>query len=147
VPRVGLDDNFFSLGGDSLQVLRIQTEAERQGLSLKASDILQHPTLRLLAGRVTATAPARAKAEQASVPFGLLPESEREALRGYEDAFPASRLQLGMLYHGQAHADSSLYHDVFTYHLKMGWDAERFRGALELVVAAHPALRSSFDLG
>ncbi|HEX8805343.1 MAG TPA: phosphopantetheine-binding protein, partial [Candidatus Aquilonibacter sp.] len=50
VERVGLDDDFFSLGGDSIQLFQITARANQSGLPLKAKELLRYPTLETLAG-------------------------------------------------------------------------------------------------
>lgn len=42
---IGLDDNFFALGGDSLNALQVAAEVEKQGYHLSASDLLKYPTI------------------------------------------------------------------------------------------------------
>jgi amino acid adenylation domain-containing protein len=49
VPRVGADDNFFALGGDSLLVVAVVTLARERGLELSPQQVLECPTLRDLA--------------------------------------------------------------------------------------------------
>ena len=46
--KVGIDDNFFDLGGDSLIAIKFQIEALNKGLALTYSDIFSNPTIRLL---------------------------------------------------------------------------------------------------
>ncbi|KAL6855594.1 NRPS [Amphichorda felina] len=52
---VGLDDSFFSVGGDSLAAMRLVGEAHKIGLKLAVVDIFRHPTLRGMAIRVAST--------------------------------------------------------------------------------------------
>ena len=47
--RVGLDDDFFALGGDSIQLFQITARANQSGLQLKAKELLHQPTLGALA--------------------------------------------------------------------------------------------------
>ena len=51
VEEVGVEDNFFDLGGDSLTALRSMMEANRAGMSLAASSIFQYQTVAALATR------------------------------------------------------------------------------------------------
>jgi len=46
---IGLDDNFFNLGGDSLSSLRIVAKARACGLRVTVRKIFSHPTVRALA--------------------------------------------------------------------------------------------------
>ena len=47
--RVGTDDDFFSLGGDSLLVIQLVSKAKLCNISLTARQVFQHKTPRLLA--------------------------------------------------------------------------------------------------
>ena len=76
----------------------------------------------------------------------MLPLIDRAALHDAEDAFPATVLQLGMLFHSIERADSTMYKDVFRYRVAMPWREEEFTDAFDRLVARHPALRSSFEL-
>lgn len=52
VARVGADDNFFSLGGDSLMVIRVSVAAGRQGLRITPAMLFQSQTVAELARAV-----------------------------------------------------------------------------------------------
>jgi len=46
VPRVGIDENFFALGGDSLLLVELLAAIEsRFGRTLEATQVMQHPTI------------------------------------------------------------------------------------------------------
>lgn len=49
VERVGVDDDFFALGGSSLIVMKVVLEAMKRKLSLEYGDVFRAPTPRLLA--------------------------------------------------------------------------------------------------
>lgn len=49
---VGVEDNFFDLGGDSILSIRIVAKAHRQGLKLTSKQLFEHPTIAELAQRV-----------------------------------------------------------------------------------------------
>jgi amino acid adenylation domain-containing protein len=50
--RVGVEDNFFSLGGDSILSIRIVSMLKTRGIVLDVKDIFLHQTIRQLVGRV-----------------------------------------------------------------------------------------------
>ncbi|WP_237546667.1 non-ribosomal peptide synthetase, partial [Streptomyces sp. SID161] len=61
VARVGVDDNFFMLGGDSILSIQVVSRARAAGLTLTPRDLFRHPTVAELAaaadgGAVTAVA-------------------------------------------------------------------------------------------
>ncbi|MFE9804546.1 SDR family NAD(P)-dependent oxidoreductase [Streptomyces goshikiensis] len=45
---LGVEDDFFALGGDSMLALTVTARLRRQGLPLKESDFFRHPTIREL---------------------------------------------------------------------------------------------------
>ena len=53
VPSVGLDDDFFVLGGDSLAVARIVFEAATEGVTIDPNLFIQYRTIREMGSEVT----------------------------------------------------------------------------------------------
>lgn len=53
VAEVGADDNFFDLGGDSILLVDVVTQAREQGFDLTPVTIFEHPTVRALARHLT----------------------------------------------------------------------------------------------
>ncbi|KAJ5798483.1 AMP-dependent synthetase/ligase [Penicillium pulvis] len=47
---IGLQDDFFDLGGDVFKAMLLSTKARLSGLPITAADIHDHPSLRELAG-------------------------------------------------------------------------------------------------
>jgi len=60
VRNVGLDDNFFALGGDSILAIQVVARSRREGLRLTVRQFLRHPTVSALA----------ALAEEAGIALG-----------------------------------------------------------------------------
>src|SRR5215208_5321101 len=82
---------------------------------------------------------------QAGLPFALLTDDERARLgNGYEDAYPMSALQVGMVFHTQFENFGGIYHDIMSEHVKCPWDEERFARALSACIQEHPILRTNF---
>lgn len=54
INEVGVDDNFFDLGGDSLLLLRVQVKIrEALEVNLSPAEMFQHPTIGALARRLS----------------------------------------------------------------------------------------------
>ena len=49
IGRIGIDDNLFEIGADSIQIFRIVARANRSGIGLTAQQIMQWPTIESLA--------------------------------------------------------------------------------------------------
>jgi acyl-CoA synthetase (AMP-forming)/AMP-acid ligase II/acyl carrier protein len=67
--RVGRDDNFFGLGGNSLLLVGAQTAINKElGCELGVVDLFTHPTVRALARHLADSGVGAAEAEQATAP-------------------------------------------------------------------------------
>ena len=69
--RVGIDDNFFALGGDSIMSIQLVSRARKAGLLITPRAVFQHQTVAALAGAagpVVETAPAEADIATGEVP-------------------------------------------------------------------------------
>jgi amino acid adenylation domain-containing protein/non-ribosomal peptide synthase protein (TIGR01720 family) len=142
VERVGVTDSFFELGGDSLLAIRLKALVREQGYDFALPELFQAPTVRALTARLRS-------AQQRPVvePFALLDAGQRVRLpEDVEDAYPASLLQRGMLFHSSFDSGSSLYHDVITYHVQGPFDERALLAVLDELVARHELLRSAFEL-
>jgi amino acid adenylation domain-containing protein len=62
-PRVGADDDFFALGGDSIISIQLVSRARAAGLSISAQDVFTHKTVSALAAVATAAAAPEADDE------------------------------------------------------------------------------------
>ncbi len=74
--QVGLHDNFFSLGGDSILSIQVVSRARQAGLQLAVKDLFEHQTLASLAQVAkTAIMPTEVANDDASdpTPFALSP--------------------------------------------------------------------------
>src|SRR5579864_9213331 len=143
--RVGIDDRFFSIGGDSILSLRLRSLAGERGLHFTLPQLFEHQTVRELACRLGSRQQDLAAPP---APFALLSPADRAALpAGLDDAYPLTALQSGMLYHGAWSAESTLYHNVSSFRLAGAFDEEALRGAIDRLLARHAVLRTSFDLG
>ncbi|MDR6232871.1 non-ribosomal peptide synthetase [Pseudomonas oryzihabitans] len=123
VAQVGLDDNFFALGGDSIVAIQVVSRARRQGLQLSPRDLFQYQSLRGLAqvAKPLASAPAQG------------PARGEVALAPVQAAFFAQPMP------NQAHWNQSLL-----LHARQPLDASRLTAALERLLGQHDALRLRF---
>ena len=69
--RVGIDDNFFALGGDSIMSIQLVSRARKAGLVITARAVFGHQTVAALAG--VATLVEEAASTLPDVAIGALP--------------------------------------------------------------------------
>jgi amino acid adenylation domain-containing protein len=147
IAEVGIHDNFFSLGGDSILSLRVSALAQERGLALGLADFFLRQTVAELALAVADPGALPGRQERpATLPFALVAAEDRASLPDdLEDAYPMAMLQFGMMYHMALSPESPVYHNVDSWHLRLPFAAEAFGEAVREVVMRHPILRTSFD--
>jgi amino acid adenylation domain-containing protein len=153
VDRVGVEDNFFVLGGDSIRGIQVVALARERGLEVSLQQVVQLATVaELAAAAAVAGRPREAAGESAlaplpTAPFSLLAPADRARLpEDVEDAYPLARMQEGMLYHVEERPDAPVFHSINSYHLRLPLDPELFTAAVLRIAARHANLRTSFDL-
>ncbi|HSF40964.1 MAG TPA: amino acid adenylation domain-containing protein [Thermoanaerobaculia bacterium] len=146
IDRVGVHDNFFALGGDSMLATQVLARAQERGLSFSLQQLFQHQTIHELARETAVTGDGDRRAA-AIPPFALLEAADRARIpEGIEDAYPLAMMQAGMLFHGELGAESSIYHNTVSIFLTAQYDAEKLDRAIQRLAVRHPLLRTSFDL-
>ncbi|MGR3937685.1 non-ribosomal peptide synthase/polyketide synthase [Streptomyces sp. BRA346] len=128
VERIGVEDNFFSLGGDSILSIQVVSQARQAGLSVTSRDVYRHQTIAALALHLdTAAAQPRPDATGAEAATGDL---------------PLTPIQHWLFEHDPERAGH--FNQTISLVLPEDVDEDALRGALEAVVAHHDALRSRF---
>lgn len=144
--RVGIRDNYFDLGGDSIRSLRVMSKAQDKGLSFTLEQLFEYATIERLAEICDPKAPT-VETNAALPPFGLISDDDRALVPdGVEDAYPLTRMQAGMVFHTEFSPETLVYHDVFSFHIRARLDVEVFKQTISDLLARHPVLRTSFDL-
>ncbi|MBW4594262.1 MAG: amino acid adenylation domain-containing protein [Brasilonema angustatum HA4187-MV1] len=145
VAQVSIHDNFFALGGDSLRAVQVLAKADKSGLKLSLKQIFNHQTIYDLVGVLQQSDLSASILKTA--PFSLISSEERQSLpNGIEDAYPLTRLQLGMLFHSEYAPETAIYHDVFSYYLKAPLNIQILHSAIKEIVTRHPVLRTSIAM-
>jgi amino acid adenylation domain-containing protein len=159
---LGVETNFFELGGDSILSIQVVSRAAKQGLHFTARDLFASKDIRTLARCVTQAAPVvrRAMAPRRQVTaqdytpadFPLSKASQLELSQWLaqlqqhdaaqlEDLYPATGMQQGMLFH------STLLPSSYVSQLAVRLDGLQpalFKQAWVEVVKRHAVLRTAF---
>jgi microcystin synthetase protein McyA len=146
IEQVGIHDNYFNLGGDSIRSIRIRARALERGLDFSLQQLFESRTINSLAPHVRISTKASPE-RRARKPFDLLAPADREKIpTGVADAYPLTMLQAGLLFHSAYNGDGAVYLDLTSLLIRAPFDETQMRRALSEVIARHPILRTSFDL-
>jgi non-ribosomal peptide synthase protein (TIGR01720 family) len=122
--EIGVDDDFFALGGDSIQAAVIVSKAALEGLYLEPRDLFENPTIATLAEVVDLT--PRIAAEQ-------------EAVTGEFEPAPAASW-----FFDRVTVDRSHFNQALLLGLQEAPDAALMQETLRRVASRHDVLRSRF---
>ncbi|MEY9875806.1 amino acid adenylation domain-containing protein [Streptacidiphilus sp. MAP12-33] len=152
--EVGVHDNFFDLGGDSIRAVALVGALRAAGFETTVRDVFDRRTVARLGALLTENAElaedggAPQGPEAPVAPFALIGAEDRAALPpGVVDAYPVSLIQAGMLVemHG---ADENRYHNITSFRIRddRAFDPGAFQRSADLIVARHEVMRTSFAL-
>ncbi|WP_158271784.1 non-ribosomal peptide synthetase [Methylosinus sporium] len=155
VDRVGIDDNFFSLGGDSILSIQAASRAYAAGLSVTPREIFRYQSIVELASALTsydANSDGEPPFDTADAdkifPLSSLGGGELDRLgvarSQIEDVYPLTPLQEGLLFHTLSLPNSGVYVMQHRYWIEGEIDVDVFRRAWQAVADAHPIFRTSF---
>ncbi|MFE6055026.1 amino acid adenylation domain-containing protein [Kitasatospora sp. NPDC056446] len=157
VDRVGVTDNFFAVGGDSILAIKVVSRLRSHGIRLTAKDLFLTPTVAELAGVATSTDGATgadgAPGGAADRPLVELTPAEAARLAEggpVEDVYPLTPMQSGMLFDALMTEDTGLHLIQFDLVLDHVEDPELLARAWQSAADRLPILRTAVvwsDLG
>ncbi|WP_394360908.1 amino acid adenylation domain-containing protein, partial [Amycolatopsis sp. SB7-3] len=145
--KVGVHDDFFRLGGDSIVAMQLVGRVRSAGLLLNPRDVFRHRTVAALAEvsavRLDAPAPESGK------PLVELDAAERAEILDVApdtaEVWPLTPLQAGLLFHATMDGDGP---DVYTvqvsFDLEGPLDPARLRDAAQTLVDRNAVLRTGY---
>ncbi|MCP4218602.1 MAG: amino acid adenylation domain-containing protein [bacterium] len=121
--KVGINQNLFEIGGDSIKAIQITSRMQRHKLKIKINDLFMHPVIKDLAP--------------------LVELSRREIPQGpVEGEVPPTPIQEWFLQAGFSQPHH--YNQSVMIHREQGFDAQLLQRVLTAVVSHHDALRMVF---
>ena len=128
--RVGVDDNFFTMGGHSLMATRLVSRLRSAlGVELALRALFEAPTVAQLAPRLQKMEKARP---------ALVPQTRAERL-------PLSHAQQRLWFIDQLEGASLQYHMPEALRLRGKLDLAALRRAINTIVERHESLRTHFE--
>ncbi|MGW2715842.1 condensation domain-containing protein, partial [Streptomyces sp. NPDC001356] len=135
VPEVGADDNYFTLGGDSVLGIQVVSAARRAGLVLTPRHLFTHQTLAGLAA-------VAERAPDGQSPGAAATVAEQGPVTGDAPLTPVQHWLLDTLTGDPAH-----FSQTVGFELATDPDEDLLRAALAAVLEHHDALRLRFEPG
>ncbi|MFP4409895.1 amino acid adenylation domain-containing protein [Coleofasciculus sp.] len=145
--QVGIYDNFFAIGGDSIRVIQVVHEASKYNLSIVTRDVFEYQTIYSLAQYINSckyenknnTPPPLYLLELSDNTFELLPDN-------IEEAYPLARMQEFILSHySNDHQKMGVYHFLQLFEIDDdNLSLKSFKLALETLVQKNPIFRTIF---
>lgn len=122
VPKVGIDDNFFGLGGDSILSIQVVAKARRLGLNLHPKTLFQHQTIAELAQNIEQKTMPSIPQDPITGPIALTP------------------VQLDFL----SSRPSLHFNQALLFQTPANLDCDQIRAATRQLVRHHDLLRARF---
>lgn len=150
---IGMDAQFFRMGGDSIAAIRLVTAARSKGVSLTVADIFRNATLSEMSSNASfSDAVDSGSAQNSPQPFALLPDtvpadriiSEVAHLckideTSVEDIYPCTSIQEGLIALSSKQPGAYVAQNVYRL---SSIDVPKFKKAWQAVIAAESILRT-----
>jgi tyrocidine synthetase-3 len=131
IDRVGIRDDFFELGGDSLKVITVVSDIHKQlETQLTIARVFQTPTIKEL---------ARFIGEGARDKYAAIPRVEEK------EYYPLSSVQKRLYVLHQIDIDSTGYNNPLLFELTGRVDRQQLRDTFRQLIARHESFRTSFE--
>jgi amino acid adenylation domain-containing protein/non-ribosomal peptide synthase protein (TIGR01720 family) len=125
IDQIGVDDNIFDLGGDSVQGIQIVARINQQGFQLTAAQLFEHQTIASLAAVAAASETVHAEQGEILGDVSITPVQRRFL----EQNYAAIQHHHSVLLSGPANTNTSF-----------------LRRAVSSLMSHHDALRTRFEL-
>lgn len=148
--KIGAEDSFFRLGGDSLDAMHLSNLAQTSGVQLTVANIFKYPSLAAMAKKIEAVGQETVDEIE---PFSILQETQTfdtifaAAIEQcgvhrseIEDIYPCTPLQVEFMQNSLAHP--GYFSIQFIYSFADDLDLERLRRAWDVVAASNAVLRT-----
>lgn len=125
IDKVGIMDNFFDVGGDSLKAIELISKLEKQGYHTDTKTTFECDTVKELAEKLTAT-------------------ETTEDTFNYSGDIPATDAQMRVYTAQSMNSDSTTYNVPYVFKVD-SVDIDRLQDAVNQLIVRHESLRTHFE--
>jgi acyl transferase domain-containing protein/aryl carrier-like protein len=157
---IGIEDDFFELGVDSIKIIQIRARLNKRGYTVDMGDFFQYPTIAQLAPRVRKSAAAGKKDNNENnelipgLPMsmkvsGLSAEAFDRLQQQYpsplQDLYPLTPMQEGMLFYSlYERQNTSPFFEQLVYRLQGPLKVSLVEKSVNELIKRHDVLRTAF---
>ncbi|SHJ71295.1 hybrid non-ribosomal peptide synthetase/type I polyketide synthase, partial [Aquimarina spongiae] len=152
VDEIGIDSNFFNLGGDSMIAIKLVNRINKElDIKLQIADLFVSQTIAEISENLQEnqsfsldeTEIEKIKSEFETYKNDLLENILVDKIDEIEDIYPATDIQKGMIYYSML--DQGLYHDQMVHILNYPKNIiDNLEEAIKLLINKHSILRTAF---
>ncbi|MEY9963333.1 amino acid adenylation domain-containing protein [Streptacidiphilus sp. MAP12-16] len=146
VTGIGVTDNFFHLGGDSIRAVELVGGLREAGWKVALRDVFDAPTITGLIALARPAEPAEPEAAAHELRPPLSPEDRAALPPGVVDAYSMAAMQLSMVYHMELSGQTAHYHNVNSYRIAGCLNEVAFMQAVAEAIDRHPLLRTGLEV-
>nr|VFJ54101.1 MAG: amino acid adenylation domain-containing protein/thioester reductase domain-containing protein [Candidatus Kentron sp. FM] len=137
VEQIGIHDNFFALGGDSLLLIQVISRArESLGVKLSPHGLFEYPTIAELARHMETSRWHEPDLHHS--PLIRVPSREQN--------LPLSYFQEQLWFLARLHPDVPFYNESATIHMDGELDVAALERAIHAIIERHETLRTTFAM-
>ena len=140
----GVDNSFYSVGGDSILAIQIVSRAAKKELPLTTRIVMEHKTIRDIVKfvRPEESAPANADFELVTLSEKDLAPA-RSRMESIQNVYPATAMQESLVLYSQRENDAGSYHTQVRI-LMENVDANLLHQSWKVLTQRHDILRTAF---
>ena len=133
VEKVGRNDNYFALGGDSIRAIRVASELYRRGYELTVTELMQGDTLIDTALSIKSVEAVKDLTEKAIINTTN------------ENVYDLTPAQEGMYIQSLDNQNTEAYQLYYLFELDEKTDLDVLQQAIRFLAVRHPALKTAFE--
>jgi amino acid adenylation domain-containing protein/non-ribosomal peptide synthase protein (TIGR01720 family) len=148
---IGIRDNFFEIGGDSIKAIQIASKAHKHGIKINISDLFKYPVIQELSKHISTFDPQPRQATASDNSYPLVSIENLEGITASLDSkmsitksYSLSPMQEGLLFHWLLDKDSKAYFERITLFLKGNVDKIILQKSINILAGRHDILRTIF---
>ncbi len=144
---VGITDDFFSLGGNSILAIQFVAKLKELKINFSVRDLYLKRTIQ----DILSDEQSEMAVEVAYIPFSLIPKNIQSEIldensikiNDLDDIYPASHLQMGMLFESEK-SSGVIYHDIASYMIPSKFNYRKFADIWLKLIGQNEQLRASY---